>query len=125
VGARGPHQPRDPGGARIFLSEHTGDARPDALLYLYVEDVDAVATQFGVDPVDAPYGMREIEVRDPDGNRGLGEHTGLCDRDARDIAERVDVGEPGALDRFRRAVDGDPDEQVVWHGSAAFKSRLL
>jgi catechol 2,3-dioxygenase-like lactoylglutathione lyase family enzyme len=56
-------------GARIFLSEHTGDARPDTLLYLYVDDVDAVGTGFGVDPVDAPYGMREIELRDPDGNR--------------------------------------------------------
>ncbi len=57
------------GDARIFLSEHTGDARPDTLLYLYVEDVDAVATDFGVEPADAPYGMREIELRDPDGNR--------------------------------------------------------
>ena len=56
-------------GARIFLSEHTGDATPDTLLYLYVDDVDAVAAGFGVNPVDAPYGMREIELRDPDGNR--------------------------------------------------------
>jgi hypothetical protein len=52
-----------------LLSEHTGDARPDTLLYLYVDDVDTVATGFGVDPVEAPYGVREIELRDPDGNR--------------------------------------------------------
>src|SRR4051794_25738829 len=29
-------------GARIFISEHTGDARPDTLLHLWVDDVDAV-----------------------------------------------------------------------------------
>lgn len=57
------------GGARIFLSEHRGDARPDTLLYLYVDDVDALAAGLGVDVVLAPYGVRETEVRDPDGNR--------------------------------------------------------
>lgn len=55
--------------AAVFLSEHMGDARPDTLLYLYVDDVDAVAADFGVEPDDAPYGMREIELVDPDGNR--------------------------------------------------------
>ena len=57
------------GDARIFLSEHTGDARPDALLYLYVDDVDAVAAEFGVEVELAPYDVRETELRDPDGNR--------------------------------------------------------
>ena len=55
--------------AAVFLSEHTGDARPDTLLYLYVEDVDAVASDFGVEAEDASYGMRETELVDPDGNR--------------------------------------------------------
>jgi len=55
--------------ARIFLSEHMGDARPDTLLYLYVDDVDAVAREFGGDVTVAEYGMREVELRDPDGNR--------------------------------------------------------
>ncbi|MFF7296088.1 glyoxalase superfamily protein [Streptomyces sp. NPDC008265] len=56
------------GGVRLFLSEHTGDARPDTLVYLRVRDVDAVAAEFGVQPEDAPW-AREIELRDPDGNR--------------------------------------------------------
>ena len=57
------------GDGRIFLSEHTGDAHPDSLLYLYVEDVDAVAAEFGVQPELTYYGLREIELADPDGNR--------------------------------------------------------
>jgi len=57
------------GDAQLFLSEHTGDARPDALVYLYVEHVDAVAAEFGAAAADTEYGMREIELRDPDGNR--------------------------------------------------------
>ena len=61
-------------GARIFLSEHTGDASPDTLLYLWVDDVDAahqalrdVAADLG-EPENQPWG-REFGVRDLDGNR--------------------------------------------------------
>ena len=43
------------GSARIFLSEHQGDARPDTLLYLRVADVDAVAAEFGEAVVDQPW----------------------------------------------------------------------
>jgi len=57
------------GPARLFLSEHTGDARPNTLVYLYVDDVDAIAAEFGVVPETAPWAMREVEVVDPDGNR--------------------------------------------------------
>ena len=57
------------GAGRIFLSEHSGDAHPDGLLYIYVDDVDAVAADFGVVAELAYYGMREIELTDPDGNR--------------------------------------------------------
>lgn len=56
------------GEVRLFLSEHTGDARPDTLLYLRLDDVDAIAAEFGVVVEDAPW-AREIELRDPDGNR--------------------------------------------------------
>ena len=56
------------GQMRLFLSEHTGDARPDTLVYLRVRDVDAVATEFSVAVEDAPW-AREIELRDPDDNR--------------------------------------------------------
>ena len=54
--------------ARLFLSEHRGDARPDALVHLYVSDVDAVVAEFGQPAGDPPYGC-ELELRDPDGNR--------------------------------------------------------
>jgi hypothetical protein len=56
------------GGVRLFLSEHSGDARPDTLIYLRRNDVDAVAAEFGVVVTEAPW-AREIELRDPDGNR--------------------------------------------------------
>jgi catechol 2,3-dioxygenase-like lactoylglutathione lyase family enzyme len=57
------------GDDRLFLSEHRGDARPDTLLYLYVDDVDDVAAAFGAIAADTEYGTREVELRDPDGNR--------------------------------------------------------
>ncbi|MGW4376261.1 glyoxalase superfamily protein [Streptomyces albidoflavus] len=56
------------GGVRLFLSEHEGDARPETLVYLRVRDVEAIAAEFGVTAEDAPW-AREIELRDPDGNR--------------------------------------------------------
>jgi catechol 2,3-dioxygenase-like lactoylglutathione lyase family enzyme len=52
----------------LHLSEHEGDARPDTLVYLYVDDVDAVAAEFDV-PVRAQPWAREVELTDPDGNR--------------------------------------------------------
>ncbi|WP_436978481.1 glyoxalase superfamily protein [Streptomyces sp. enrichment culture] len=56
------------GGVRLFLSEHEGDARPGTLVYLRARDVEAVASEFGVRAEEAPW-AREIELRDPDGNR--------------------------------------------------------
>jgi len=56
------------GRARLFLSEHTGDARPDTLVYLVVDDLDAVVAEFGRPGGEPPYGC-ELELRDPDGNR--------------------------------------------------------
>lgn len=56
------------GAARLFLSEHTGDARPDTLVYLRVADVDAVAARFGAEVVEQPW-AREVHLTDPDGNR--------------------------------------------------------
>lgn len=63
---RGSEEPAGP--VRLFLSEHTGDARPDTLLYLRLDDVDQIAAELGAVVEDAPW-AREIEVRDPDGNR--------------------------------------------------------
>ena len=56
------------GRVRLFLSEHEGDARPDTLVYLRVRDVDVIAAEFGVTVGETPWG-REVELRDPDGNR--------------------------------------------------------
>ena len=52
----------------IHLSEHAGDARPNTLVYLSVDDVDAVAREFGVRVEEQPW-AREVELADPDGNR--------------------------------------------------------
>jgi catechol 2,3-dioxygenase-like lactoylglutathione lyase family enzyme len=55
-------------GVRIFLSEHTGDARPDGLIYLRVGDIGPVAAEFGAEVHDS--GARhEVSLVDPDGNR--------------------------------------------------------
>ena len=56
------------GQARLFLSEHRGDARPDTLVGLMASDVDAVEAEFGRPDGEPPYGC-EFELRDPDGNR--------------------------------------------------------
>lgn len=55
-------------GIQLHLSEHTGDATPHALVYFWVDDVDTVASEFGVEVREQPW-AREIEVIDPDGNR--------------------------------------------------------
>jgi catechol 2,3-dioxygenase-like lactoylglutathione lyase family enzyme len=57
------------GPVRLYLSEHKGDARPDTLFHLYVDDIDAVATEFGVAVDEAGLAGRECELEDPDGNR--------------------------------------------------------
>ncbi len=56
------------GNSRLHLSEHLGDAKPESLAYLYVDDVDAIATEFGVPIKEQPW-AREVSLTDPDGNR--------------------------------------------------------
>jgi hypothetical protein len=56
------------GDMHLHLSEHTGDATPGTLVYLYVEDVQAIAGEFDVPVIDQPW-SREVELTDPDGNR--------------------------------------------------------
>lgn len=51
-------------GARIFLSEHTGDAPVKGLVYLYADP-----RELGLEHTLTDYGMVEAEVVDPDGNR--------------------------------------------------------
>lgn len=56
------------GGMVLHLSEHVGDARPGTLVYMYVDDVDSIAAEFGVEVIDQPW-CREVQLTDPDGNR--------------------------------------------------------
>lgn len=56
------------GDVHLHLSEHTGDAPHGSLAYLYVDDVDSIASEFGVDVHEQPWG-RETELVDPCGNR--------------------------------------------------------
>jgi catechol 2,3-dioxygenase-like lactoylglutathione lyase family enzyme len=56
------------GPVRLFLSEHTGDARPDTLIYLRLRDLEAVAREFGGAVEQMPWGP-EVRLSDPDGNR--------------------------------------------------------
>jgi hypothetical protein len=56
------------GGARLFLSEHTGDAKPDALVCLRVNNLEDVAHEFQAEIHAQPWG-REVHLVDPDGNR--------------------------------------------------------
>ncbi len=53
----------------IYLSEHTGDAPPESLAYLHIEDVALLAESLGLEIEETDYGRREIEVVDLDGNR--------------------------------------------------------
>jgi hypothetical protein len=52
------------GGVRLFLSEHTDDAR----IYLRLRDVDAIAEEFDAAVEQMPWGP-EVWLCDPDGNR--------------------------------------------------------
>jgi catechol 2,3-dioxygenase-like lactoylglutathione lyase family enzyme len=67
-----PHLPAYVGirreGSQIHLSEHAGDATPDTLVYMWVDEIDPIAAEFGVTVTQAPWG-REIQLHDLDGNR--------------------------------------------------------
>lgn len=57
------------GSVRIYLSEHTGDARPNTLVHLYVTDIDAVSKEFGIPVDEEGLAGRECDIEDLDGNR--------------------------------------------------------
>ena len=57
------------GRARLYLSEHTGDARPNTLIHLYVDDIDAISEEFGIPVDEEGLAGRECALEDPDGNR--------------------------------------------------------
>src|SRR5262249_35179234 len=57
------------GRVRLFLSEHKGDARPNTLVMLHVNDVDAVSAEFGIPVNEYGDAGRQCDLEDPDGNR--------------------------------------------------------
>ena len=57
------------GNARLYLSEHKGDARPNTLIHLYVDDIDAVSEEFGVPVDEEGLAGRECALVDPNSNR--------------------------------------------------------
>ena len=57
------------GQVRLYLSEHKGDARPNTLIHLYVNDIEAVSDEFGIAIDEAGLAGRECDLEDPDGNR--------------------------------------------------------
>jgi mannose-6-phosphate isomerase-like protein (cupin superfamily) len=79
----------------LHLSEHTGDAKPGGLAYLWVEDVDPIAADFGVEVDDNPWG-RDLELCDPDGNRlRIGAHPPATDADGTVSVDAVARNLPG------------------------------
>src|SRR5215470_13509236 len=68
----GPHLPAfvsiARGNVRLFLSEHTGDARPDTLVYLRLRELEEIAKECDAAVEQMPWGP-EVRLRDPDGNR--------------------------------------------------------
>jgi len=56
------------GNLRLFLSEHTGDAQPSALVYLRLADLPSIASEFGAPVHVQPWGD-ETELTHLDGNR--------------------------------------------------------
>ncbi len=56
------------GTINLHLSEHRGDAPKKGLAYFYVQDLEAIAEEFGQEIEHAPWGL-EVNLVDPDGNR--------------------------------------------------------
>lgn len=62
-------------GLTLWISSHRGDGVPGQSVYFRVEDIDALSAEFAsrgvpisLGPIDQTWGMREIYVKDPDGN---------------------------------------------------------
>jgi catechol 2,3-dioxygenase-like lactoylglutathione lyase family enzyme len=57
------------GDTKIMLSEHRGDAKPDGLVYLRVDDLDEATASIGASAEVQEWGIREAHAVDPAGNR--------------------------------------------------------
>jgi hypothetical protein len=61
------------GNARLYLSEHKGDARPDTLIHLYARDIDAVSEEFAFQStkMGSPGGSATSRIRTATGYGSL------------------------------------------------------
>jgi hypothetical protein len=101
-----PHLPAYVGlrreGARIHLSEHAGDARPDTLVFIWVDSVGPIAAEFGATVNDAPWG-NEVSLTDPDANRVRVAET----LSGRDVDEQLGSGTVARLTALELAMWAD------------------
>lgn len=64
-------------GVALHLSEHHGDASPGSTVRIHIDDIDALHRELNAKDYkyarpgiqDQPWGMREISVSDPFGNK--------------------------------------------------------
>ena len=102
------------GAMRLHLSEHKGDARPGTLVYVYVDDVDTVATEFGVEVKEQPW-AREVSLADPDGNRlRIGARRAASDGEEKSDSQS---GSPAKARRFRLRRRLGPMRRPGWQAA--------
>jgi catechol 2,3-dioxygenase-like lactoylglutathione lyase family enzyme len=53
------------GTIHLYLSEHKGDARPNTLVHLYIDDIDRVSEEFGIPVDEEGLAGREVHLEDP------------------------------------------------------------
>ena len=117
------------GTVHVHLSEHTGDATSSTLVYLWVDDVDAVAEEFDLEVVERlliidiahAFGIETdvwAHAARPD---DIGPHVGVPPSDVPlVVVPAVDPDHAGALGRKRSAsvVLGATEEVRMVAGSA-------
>ena len=57
------------GRVRLYLSEHKGDALPNTLVHLNIQNIDEVSEEFAIPVDEEGLAGRECDLEDPDGNR--------------------------------------------------------
>jgi catechol 2,3-dioxygenase-like lactoylglutathione lyase family enzyme len=57
------------GHIHLYLSEHKGDAPPNSLIHLSVDNIDTIAKEFGMAVDEKGLAGRECDLQDPEGNR--------------------------------------------------------
>ena len=80
------------GDLAIHLSELPGDATPDTLVFVYVDDLETLAEDQGLEVLETTW-SREVRLADPDGNRvRLGQRKYLAETGSDDTSSADDDG---------------------------------